>query len=151
VDDFTVKYGGKQHADHLREALVRSYELTTDWEGKLYSGMYLKLDYKNRTCDISMPRYVANVLSKFQHDTPKHPQHAPSRNVTPVYGAKTQYATQDETLTRMAKQCLNIQKFTGSVLYYTRAVDPPPLFPSMTLPLRKQKQLKKCKHQLTNC
>jgi hypothetical protein len=34
VDDFSVKYMGKQHADHLRDALLRSYELTTDWEGK---------------------------------------------------------------------------------------------------------------------
>jgi hypothetical protein len=41
----------------------------------------------------------------------------------PVYGSKTQYATQDETLPLTAKQCLNIQKVTGSVLYYARAVD----------------------------
>jgi hypothetical protein len=31
VDDFVVKYVGKQHADHLRNALLKSYELTTDW------------------------------------------------------------------------------------------------------------------------
>jgi hypothetical protein len=75
VDDFAVKYMGKQHEDHLRDALLRSYEVTTNWEGKVYFGMSLKWDYKNRTCDISMPGYVANVLSKFQHDTPQHPQH----------------------------------------------------------------------------
>jgi hypothetical protein len=37
------------------------------------------------------------MISKFQHDAPKHPQHTPSRYVNPVYGAKTQYATKDET------------------------------------------------------
>jgi hypothetical protein len=42
VDDFAVKYVGKQHADHLRNALLQSYELTTDWEAKIYSGMSLK-------------------------------------------------------------------------------------------------------------
>jgi hypothetical protein len=119
----------KHHADHLREALLQSYELTTDWEGKVYSGMYLKWDYKNRTCDISMPGYVSNVLSKFQHDAPKHPQHTPSKYFTPVYGANTQYTTQDETPPLTAKQCLNIQKVTGSVLFYTRAVDPTVLMP----------------------
>jgi hypothetical protein len=31
VDDFTGKYMGKQHAEHLRNALLRTYELTTDW------------------------------------------------------------------------------------------------------------------------
>jgi hypothetical protein len=65
VDDFAVKYVGKHHADHLRDALLKSYELTTDWEGKVYAGMSLEWDYKNRTCDISMPGYVSNVLSKF--------------------------------------------------------------------------------------
>jgi hypothetical protein len=129
VDDFTVKYVGKQHADHLRKALLKSYELTTDWAGMVYSGMTFKWDYKNRTCDISMPGYVSNILSKFQHDAPKHPQHTPSRYVTPVYGAKNQYATTDKTPPLTAKQCLTIQKVMGSVLYYARAVDPTVLVP----------------------
>jgi hypothetical protein len=124
VDDFAIKYLGKQHADHLRDALLYSYELTTDWEGQVYSGMSLKWDYKNRTCDISMPGYLANVLSKFQRETSKQPQHTPSCYITPVYGANTQYATQYETSPLTAKQCLNIQKVTGSILYYARAVDP---------------------------
>jgi hypothetical protein len=76
-----------------------------------------------------MPGYVSNVLSKFQHDAPKNPQHTSSRYVTPVYGAKTQYATKDETPPLTAKQCLTIQKVTGSVLNYARAVDPTVLMP----------------------
>jgi hypothetical protein len=73
VDDFAVKYVGKQHAEHLRNALLQTYELTTDWKATVYSGITLKWYYKHRTCDISMPGYVSNVLSKFQHDAPKHP------------------------------------------------------------------------------
>jgi hypothetical protein len=73
ADDFAVKYVGKQHAEHLRNALLRTYELTTHWTATVYSGMTLKWDYNKRTCDISMPRYVSIVLSKFQHDAPKHP------------------------------------------------------------------------------
>jgi hypothetical protein len=120
---------GKQHAEHLRNALLKTYELKTDWAGTVYSGITLKWDYKNRTCDISMPGYVSNVLSKFQHDAPKHPQHTPSRYITPVYGAKTQYATKDETPPLMAQQCLTIQKVTGFILYYARAVEPTVLMP----------------------
>jgi hypothetical protein len=112
VDDFTVKYVGKQHDDHLRDALLKTYELTMDWAATVYSGITLKWDYKNRTCDISMPGYVSNVISKFQHDAPKYTQHTPSRYVTPIYGAKTQYATKDETPPLTAKQCLTIQKVT---------------------------------------
>jgi hypothetical protein len=129
VDDFAVKYVGKQHAEHLRNAVLRTYELTTDWAGTVYSGMTLKWDYKNRTCGISMPGYVSNMLSKFQHDAPKHPQHTPSRYVTPVYGANTQYAKKDETLPLTAQQCLTIQKVTVSVLYFARAVDTTVLMP----------------------
>jgi hypothetical protein len=91
--------------------------------------MTLKWDYDKRTCNISMPGYASNVLSKFQHDAPKHPQHTPSRYVTPVYGDKTQYATKDETPPLSAQQRLTIQKVTRSVLYYDRAVDPTVLMP----------------------
>jgi hypothetical protein len=76
-----------------------------------------------------MHGYISNVLSKCQHDAPKHPQYTLSRYVTPVYGAKTQYATTDETPPLAAQQCLTIQKVTGSVLYYARAVNPTVLMP----------------------
>jgi hypothetical protein len=91
--------------------------------------MTLKWDYKHRTCDIYMPGYVSKVLSKFQHDSPKSPQHTLYMYVTPVYVDKTQYATKDETPPLTSKQCLIIQKVTGSVLYYARAVDPTVLMP----------------------
>jgi hypothetical protein len=116
VDDFAVKYVDKQHSEHIQNALLQTYELTTDWTATVYSGMTMKGDYDNRTCDISMPGCVSNVLSKFQHDAPKHPQHTPSWYITPVYGAKTQYATKDETPPLNAKQCLTIQKVTRSIL-----------------------------------
>jgi hypothetical protein len=113
--------------------------------------MSLKWDYKNRTCDISMPGYVDNVLSNFQHDTPKQPQHTPSRYVTPVYGAKNQYATQDETPPLTAKQCLNIQKVTGSVLYDARAVEPTVLMPLNDTATEQTNETEKLKRLPTNC
>jgi hypothetical protein len=67
VDDFAVKYVGKQHDDHLRNALLKTYELTTDWVGKVYSGMTLKWDYKNRTCDIATEK--TKVTEKTQAAT----------------------------------------------------------------------------------
>jgi hypothetical protein len=73
VDDFAVKYVGKDNAHHFCNALLYHYEITTDWGGTVYSGMKLKWDYQKRTCDIFMPGYVTNVLNKFQHDAPKHP------------------------------------------------------------------------------
>jgi hypothetical protein len=89
----------------------------------------LDWDYNKRTCDISIPGYITNVLNKLQHDTPKTPQHTPSRYGTPVYGAKMQYATQDETPPLSDAECTTIQKITGYILYYSRAVDPTVLIP----------------------
>jgi hypothetical protein len=129
VDDFAVKHVAENDAHHLRNALLRNYEITTDWGGTVYSGITLKWDYEKLTCDISVSGYVNNVLNKFQHDSPKTPQHTPSKYVTPVYGAKTKYETLDETPLLSSTQCTIIQKINGSVLYYSRAVDPTVLMP----------------------
>jgi hypothetical protein len=142
---------GKQHADHLRNDLLKTYELTRDWAETVYSSITLKWDYKNRTCDISMPGYVSKVLSKFQHDVPKHPQHTPSRYVTPIYGAKTQYATKDETPPLTAQKCLTIQKVTRSVLYYTRAVEPTVLMPLNDIATEQTKVTEKHRPSPVNC
>jgi hypothetical protein len=113
--------------------------------------MTLKWDYKNRTCNISMPGYVSSFLSKFQHDAPKHPQHTQSRYATPVYGAKTQYATKDETPPLTAQQCLTIQKVTGSDLYYVRAVDPTVLMPLNNIATEQTKATEKMQPPRINC
>jgi hypothetical protein len=109
----------------------------------VYSAMTLKWDYDKRTCDIYMPGYISNVLIKSQHDAPKHPQHTRSRYVTPVYRAKTQYTTKDETPPLTAQQCLKIQKVTGSVLYYARAVDPTVLIPLNDIAMEQNKATEK--------
>ena len=42
VDDFGVKYVGKEHADHLISCLKQeTYNLTEDWAGDLYCGISL--------------------------------------------------------------------------------------------------------------
>jgi hypothetical protein len=76
-----------------------------------------------------MSGYLANVLNKFQHNTPSHPQHTPSKYVAPIYGAKKHYRTRDETPILSTKQCTNIQKITGSVFYYAREVSPTIIIP----------------------
>ena len=42
VDDFGVKYVGKEHVERLLKALKKDYKLTVDWEGEIYCG--IKLD-----------------------------------------------------------------------------------------------------------
>ena len=39
VDDFGVKYIGKENADHLIQALQKLYTISIDWNGSLFCGL----------------------------------------------------------------------------------------------------------------
>ena len=39
VEDFGVKYVGKEHADHLIRCIKENYDITEDWEGQRYLGL----------------------------------------------------------------------------------------------------------------
>ena len=47
VDDFGVKYIGKEHVMHLIKSLKEHYEVEEDWERQQYLGITLDYDYKN--------------------------------------------------------------------------------------------------------
>jgi CheY-like chemotaxis protein len=93
VDDFGVKYTNRADVEHLLRALKENYEVTEDWSGSRYCGLTVAWDYTNCVCDISMPGYVERALQRFQHPAPRRPHEWQQ----PVYGAKTQYAPQDNT------------------------------------------------------
>ena len=42
VDDFLVKINSEECAQHLINALKGKYEITIDWDAKLYIGITLK-------------------------------------------------------------------------------------------------------------
>jgi hypothetical protein len=76
VNDFGVKYVGKEHALHLKSVLESYYPLSTDWTGNRYIGIHLDWDYNNRKVHLSMPGYKAKALKQFQHKMPNEPQHS---------------------------------------------------------------------------
>jgi hypothetical protein len=77
VDDFGIKYVGRQHAEHLLLALQQNYTVTTDWEGTKFAGIDLQWDYTKRTCRLTMNNYIEELLIKYDHPKPKKPQHSP--------------------------------------------------------------------------
>jgi len=124
VDDFGVKYVGKQHADHLLMTLHKWYKTSIDWDGSLYCGITLKWDYKDRHLDISMPGYVAKVLQRFKRDKPRKQQHSPYRPQPRKFGAAVQDPIGEDTSPKLdAKRVTRIQQIVGSILYYARAID----------------------------
>jgi hypothetical protein len=76
VDDFGVKYTNQDDANYLMNTLKLLYSDRIDWTGDKYCRIQLAWDYKNCTCDLSMPGYVARALKRFQHPEPTRPQHA---------------------------------------------------------------------------
>jgi hypothetical protein len=124
VDDFRVKYDGREHADHLIQCIKETYELTEDWTGDLYCGIKLDWDWDARTLDILMPGYITKLLQKYKHCVPPKPQHCPYSPSPKQYGAKTQAPILIDISPKLSpKEIKEIQRIVGSILYYAWAVD----------------------------
>jgi hypothetical protein len=93
VDDFGVQYYvGKEHAQHLIDALETYYTVSKDWTGGLYCGITLKWDYSNKHVDLSIPGSIKDALHKYEHPMPKSPHYAVHNWTVPDYGQRIQYA-----------------------------------------------------------
>jgi hypothetical protein len=130
VDDFGVKYVGKEHALHLKSVIEEHYKCSADWKGNRYIGITIDWDYANRKVHLSMPGYKDKALKQFQHHKPSTPQHSPFQCAQIQYGAKKQYALQESTAKPLDKNDKKfIQKVCGKFLFLARAVDPTLLCP----------------------
>jgi len=92
VDDFTIKYIGRKHAEHLTSIPGEHYNCSYDWDGQQYLGMTIDWDYTGRAVHASMLNYIPKALTRFQHPThciPQHQCHRPWywREIYPDYGA----------------------------------------------------------------
>jgi hypothetical protein len=73
VDDFGVKYVGREHADHLMTCIKKNYNISSDRNGDAFCGLTLDWDYKKRTVDLYMRGYIKAALHKYQHAAPARP------------------------------------------------------------------------------
>ena len=119
VDDFGVKYVGKEHADHLIKTLEGHYDkISVDWEGKLYCGITLEWNYSERFLDISMPGYIDKLRARYRHEMPSQPQHSPYRVPPKVYGTAAQDTVPDDVTAKIDEKWVKaIQQVVGGVLY----------------------------------
>ena len=124
VDNFGVKYVGKENADHLISVLQEDYKINIDWEGTRYIELTLDWDYIQRKVHLSMPGYIIKALTQFSHKTPSKPQHQPHPHAEKTYGATVQYAKAlDRSLLLPPNSKTYIQQVLGVLLYYGRVVD----------------------------
>jgi hypothetical protein len=124
VDNFGVKYVGRENDEHLMDLLRKIYSITADWTGSKHIGLTLKWDYEARTCDLSMPDYIGKALQRFEVPTPTRAQHSPHAWLAPVYGTGPQLTKPIDDSTPLDKKGLTrLQQVIGTTLYYARAVD----------------------------
>jgi hypothetical protein len=124
VDNFGVKYVGKEHVEHLIRCIKETYKVTEDWTGDLYCGITLKWNYDERWLDISMPGYIKKLLLKYKHCMPTKPQHCPYAPAPKQYGAKAQAPLLVDISPKLSpEEIKEIQRVIGSILYYARAVE----------------------------
>ncbi len=125
MDDFGIKYVGREHAQHLPDTLQQFYKISTDWEGSLYCRITLQWDYNARTVDLSMPGYIPKVLEKLQHPQPAQPEHAPHKSKPISYELKVQLVEPEDASPKLGKtEMTRIQQIVSALLFYARAVDP---------------------------
>ncbi len=124
VDDFGIKYFGREHVMHLISILKKHYEISEDWKGTKFIGLILKWDYSGRKVHISMPGYAEDALVRFRHEQQKWKQIAPHKHMPPNYGGKTQYAKPEQPSRLLDKvEKTYVQAVTGTLLYYAQSVD----------------------------
>jgi hypothetical protein len=75
VDDFGIKYIGKEHVQHLINTLKQNYDIEEDWDGNQCLSITLNWDYKNHQVHLSMPSYVGeqHIETSLQRGEKAHP------------------------------------------------------------------------------
>ena len=71
-----------------------------------------------------MDGYIAKVLLKYGHPSPKKSQLSQHKHGEAIYGAKEQLTPEDDTTPPLESQgTKSVQGIVGALLYYAQAVD----------------------------
>ena len=90
---YSINESNKYKPSHKR---VKKYDITIEWEAKIYTSITLKWDYKQRKVLFSMPIYVPKVLKRIGRIFSRNPEHSPAK-FTPInYDSKVQYAEPED-------------------------------------------------------
>ena len=96
VDDFGVKYIGREHAEHLMSVLKQHYKMEEDWKGELYCGISINWNYEKGYVDISMSNYVHKKLVEYRHKMSKRAQYCPYAPPPVRYGKDSNLTIPEE-------------------------------------------------------
>eukprot|EP00957_Ditylum_brightwellii_P098183 7480775-Ditylum_brightwellii.AAC.1 len=124
VDDFGIKINGSQHGEHFINALKEDYEVTIDYEGKIFCGIHLDWDYNKCKVDLAMPGYTEKARTKYGHQKATRAQYSPHKHTSIQYGTTIQWMEEGLAALLTKMEIKQVQDIVGTLLYYSRAVNP---------------------------
>ena len=77
VDAIAIRYYNNDFLQHLLSSIGKHYSYHFDRFSRKYMGLAFDWNYKEGYVDISMPKYIDNLLHKFQHPLPTKPEYSP--------------------------------------------------------------------------
>ncbi len=110
--------------DHFTQTLTMLYQVKVNWCGTKYLGMTIDIDRVKRHVTLTMPGYVDRLLQRVRPDGVKAAS-TPAIYTSPNYANPgAQRANIDESPPATEAQKKLLQSVVGTLLYYSRAVDP---------------------------
>jgi hypothetical protein len=124
VDDFGVVWTNQADLDHLIHTLTMLCQVKVDVAGSKYLGMDIRINRKKRHVTLTMPGYIDRLLKCVQPDGIKGAQ-TPAKYQPPQFKhVGSQTATVDTSPLATPEDKKLLQSVIGTLLYYSRAVDP---------------------------
>ena len=124
VDDFAILWTKQKSIDHFITTLRQLYSVKINWEGTKYIGMNIDINRKERHVTLSMAGYIDKLLQEVRPEGIKSAKtpaiYFPPNHKKP--GAQT--ATIDDSPAATEEQKKELQSIIGTLLYYSRTVDP---------------------------
>jgi hypothetical protein len=110
--------------DHLIHTLTALYQVKINWKGSKYLGMDIAINRKQRHVTLTMPKYIDRLLCKVKPEGVKG-SNTPAIYTPPNYANPgAQRATIDDSELASEDDQKLLQSVVGTLLYYSRAVDP---------------------------
>ena len=104
----------------LNIEIVRALETLSPREAdvvKLYYGITLKYNYEEQFVDLSMPRYIKNILHQFQFLKSIKPIHIPHIAPTPSYSKTVQLITPESTISILSSKKYKTITTNNRIIY----------------------------------
>ena len=124
VDDFAIVWQDQDSIDHFIKTLTQLYQVKVNWKGTKYLGMNIRINRAKRHVTLTMPGYITKLLQRVCPNGIKGAT-TPARYTPPNYAKPgAQQATTDPSPFVPESDKKLLQSVVGTLLYYSRAVDP---------------------------